>query len=1751
MNTYLHTRNNSGPASKLVKLTIHSLDSATGKTLEIDTRRGAHYCVVDENGLARNTEKAVRSGNNLVVTLQGGLEVVLKNFFASGKAASNSADNHLSEDGASLWLHFQGGQLIGTIEGRADNVLADTGMDGTDPLDSAARNTLFNTLFSSQDNTDAFTSNPVQLADASEQGALQYLHSDGTTLHALGMDIPVQEVAIGALAVLAFASAVNHSHSSASATAPAPVTPVPVAPVPVAPSPDTVVQIQGIGLGPITGNARLNVTIYQADGTTLLGTGTLDGNASPISITLSNKNYSGVALVRITGTAQYSDEASATTKAFDSNTSGPLLATLQISAGSVSSIYVNPLTTLTAIEAGVHADGSLVTGSSLRASDVANASSKVAQLFGLDNGNKLTAVAPDYSSDGFASGSAFASDGNRIGTALALVSGLEQARGISTQAAIQLLSDSFNTSSSGTPDYSHIAPLLVEAANTLPNSLGSNIAAAVNDHVHDTLHVLTLDISSDKPTLKAGDTARITFHFNADPGSSFSAADITLSGGTLGALSGSGNSRSAVFTPANNVNAGNASISVEAGSYSDAAGSSSGTGAALHLGYDTQPPTLAISSNKSVLKAGESAILNFSFSEDPAASFTTRNISTTGGTLGDLSPRLGNGSAQDPYRYTAVFTPSADSNNGSASISVAAGAFSDAAGNPGSAASAPAIHFDTARPTLTIQSDKESVNTGETATLRFRFSEDPGSSFTAASIQSSSGSVGSLSAKLGSGTAQDPYYYSASFSLSANSSNATQANISVLANSFTDLAGNTNPDKVSTQIDIHTRPPQLLNASAQDSSLTLQFDTALDAAAFASATSVAAANALFSFKTAAAGSSSFTPLANPFSAVSVSGNTLSLTLATALAAGQSARLSYTAPSGDPSVDVLQSQTGNDLASFADQAVSTAPVISSIAISDSDNSNGPNVGKAGEAVSVAVRFNQPVTLSANQTYRVHVQVEAGNSDNNSNGFDASFTAPATPVSGNSYTFSGTLPGNLALTGNALQLTQLSVPAGAAIRNSGNQPLSLNQYTLADSNAYRVDTAAPAQPLLALAAGVGDSANLTEATATSGVVSVLAEAGSTVTVTFVDHSGHNLQKILSGTGSSQGVALTASDLGSSAANQLSDGNIQVSAIVTDAAGNTSSMGVTQFTLDTALPASPVLTLGNSSRVATLEQATATSGVLSVQAEANTSVVLRFDSTDASGSHSLSKTLVGNGSTAIPVVLTSADLQTLHATSVVRVEDQAATPSVLRWSKDGINGSASLPYGGTSWSYSYDTNSQSISDADFIAQSGLAGVPAVKAYLLTFGYATADTVFTLSPGSAALAHTSAANPVITISASTSNAAGNSSSSSTSFTLDYLAPTAAIVSGSLAFSADSGTYATDFITNSASQTIHASLSSPPAAGETLLGSLDNGASWNNLNSFLSGTTLDWSNQSLGQGINVLQLKLQDAAGNTGAVYRQTYQFSTAHPAAATLALSEGISDGATLAEATSDTGVLLVSAQAGSVVQVTFTDSNSHTLVQTLHASGDDAAVRLNPADLGSGLQQLHDGTISVLAVVTDAAGNVNSSNSTTSFTLDTVAPTLDLNGSAAGVDSSTTISAANATSFSANSAILPAVATVSDSDVTRIVIDFAEGNNAPRTGDQLLVGSIAGAAEHFDLGAGDHSSSNLSLGDLSGLNYSYTASTHALSLFTDNGNALSAANIATALGTLQCMNASATAGTRDFAVHLIDKAGNDAVAFGHVVI
>ncbi len=266
----------------------------------------------------------------------------------------------------------------------------------------------------------------------------------------------------------------------------------------------------------------------------------------------------------------------------------------------------------------------------------------------------------------------------------------------------------------------------------------------------------------------------------------------------------------------------------------------------------------------------------------------------------------------------------------------------------------------------------------------------------------------------------------------------------------------------------------------------------------------------------------------------------------------------------------------------------------------------------------------------------------------------------------------------------------------------------------------------------------------------------------------------------------------------------------------------------------------------------------------------------------------------------------------------------------------------------------------------------------------------------------------------------AGNTTTTSdtTNATVDNQRPTTTI--GGLALNPDTGSSSTDFVTNTAAQTITGTLSAGLTGGEQVYGSLDNGSTWVNITSKVSGTTLTWNGVTL-MGSNTLKLKVTDAAGNDGTTASQAYTLDTTAPAAPSAPdMTAGTDTGASSTDNITKNTTPVFTGTAESGATVTLYDSDGTTVLGTTTATGGVWSITASALAAGS-----H----SLTAKATDAAGNTSAASSPLVVTIDTTAPTgLGL--------SSSTISSLSAGSGSA-------IATLSSTDALAVTYSLVAGN------------------------------------------------------------------------------------------------------------
>ena len=623
-------------------------------------------------------------------------------------------------------------------------------------------------------------------------------------------------------------------------------------------------------------------------------------------------------------------------------------------------------------------------------------------------------------------------------------------------------------------------------------------------------------------------------------------------------------------------------------------------------------------------------------------------------------------------------------------------------------------------------------------------------------------------------------------------------------------------------------------------------------------------------------------------------------------------------------------------------------------------------------------------------------------------------------------------------------------------SANATDAAGNTSTAGSSSFTLDTAKPVAPIFALVAGVATGA--TSAEALAGAVTVNAELGSSVAVTFTDSASHSVIKMLTGSGSAQNVMLDSSDIGSGA-NQLQDGSITVSANATDAAGNTSMAGSSSFTLDTAKPVAPIFALV--AGVATgATSAEALAGAVTVNAELGSSVAVTF--TD-SNSHSVIKMLTGSGS-AQNVMLDSSDI----GSGSTQLLD-----GVITVSANATDAAGNTSMAGSS-SFTLDTAKPVAPVFALVAgvaagatsAEAEAGAVTVNAELgssvaVTFTDSNSHSVIKMLTGSGSAQNVmldssdigSGANQLqdgsITVSANATDAAGNTSTAgSSSFTLDTAKPVAPI----FALVAGVATGATSAEALAGAVTVNAELGSSVAVtftdsnSHSVIKMLTGSGSAQNV--MLDSSDIGSGASQLQDGSITVSANATDAAGNTSTAGNSSFTLDTAKPDAPVFALGAGVSDGATSAEATAGSGVVTVNAELGSSVAVTFTDSNSHSVIKMLTGSGSALAVTLDSSDIGSGASQLQDGSITVSANATDAAGNTSTAGNS-SFTLDTAKPDAPVFALVAGVATDATSAEAQAGAVTVNAELGSSVAVTFTDSASHSVIKQLTG-----TGSALAV-------------------------------------------------------------------------------------------------
>ena len=183
--------------------------------------------------------------------------------------------------------------------------------------------------------------------------------------------------------------------------------------------------------GPLIAGHGLTVKLYKADGTTLLGVTGIVDRTGHFSIDVGS--YTGAVIARVfdaNSGVDFVDEATGLDKDLNAN-----LMAVAVVSGGVTTLNINPLTTIAAIRAGLAADGS----GSVSSASILEANMAVAAAFGVDN-IVATHPVPTVSLTGSTSVSYIPDDGlnagEKYGAVLAALSGSDSNNGGDTQTTI-------------------------------------------------------------------------------------------------------------------------------------------------------------------------------------------------------------------------------------------------------------------------------------------------------------------------------------------------------------------------------------------------------------------------------------------------------------------------------------------------------------------------------------------------------------------------------------------------------------------------------------------------------------------------------------------------------------------------------------------------------------------------------------------------------------------------------------------------------------------------------------------------------------------------------------------------------------------------------------------------------------------------------------------------------------------------------------------------------------------------------------------------------------------------------------------------------------------------------------------------------------------------------------------------------------------------------------------------------------------
>ena len=718
---------------------------------------------------------------------------------------------------------------------------------------------------------------------------------------------------------------------------------------------------------------------------------------------------------------------------------------------------------------------------------------------------------------------------------------------------------------SGTTYAFNVAPSAQGSVNISINSSAAQDAAGNQSVVSNTL---SLVYDSVQPTVTLTTTANSNTNLSSIPiTATFSKAvtgltlsGITVTNGTASSLAGSGTTYTFSVAPSAQ---GAVTIQIPASSATDSAGNTNLVSNTLTLTYDSIAPTVTLTSTASDPTNVSPIAVTATFSE-AVTGLTLSDFTVSNGTAGSLS---GSGTT-----YTFSVTPTA---NGSVSVTLPANSAQDTATNGNTVSNTLTRTFSTTQPTVTVASTLTSPTNQSPIPVTVTFSTNV-TGFTSSSVTLGNGT---LSGFAGSGS---------SYSFNVTPSAQGAVTVSVAAGVAQDSASNQNLASNSLSVVYNTVAPTATLTSTSGSAtnvspipVTLTFSESVTGFTLSgltvtngTASALTGSGASYAFNVTPSGQGAVTVIANASSAHDAAGNqnTVSNTLTRTydtVAPTVTISTTATSPTNAASIAVTatfsEAVTGFALGSISvsnGSAVALSGMGTTYTFNIVPSSQGAvsfqvlaaaaqdaatNPSTASNILSLTYDTTQPTvilsTTSGNPTNVSPIPITATFSKSVTglaiSGLTiTNGTASALSGSGTTYTFSVTPSGQGAVT--------------AQIQAAAAQDAATNQNTASNTLSVTYDTVAPV--LTVTAPTAGSYINLANQTS--------------LTVTGTCTKTGNVVIAVSGVTST--VACTSNAFSTSLdVHTLADGSYNLTANMTDAAGNNATQISVALTKDTTTP------------------------------------------------------------------------------------------------------------------------------------------------------------------------------------------------------------------------------------------------------------------------------------------------------------------------------------------------------------------------------------------------------------------------------------------------------------------------------------------------------------------------------------------------------------------------------------------------------